>query len=453
MDNSNNPNSTNNSNPFASSFGVPPQPNNPPSAWPPAATATSQPESTFNAPLTTPDWPSELNPAPSQPEPVLPSPTNPSWPTVNNNQNQSEITSEVPITPEPTTVPSPIPEISSTNQPAPASTSWSTTSIPEQNNATHWAIPTEAMPAVPEPTLTTPSASQPITSLSDNPSSLPDPYPPQDQPNLVSPIQSPTTSIQQNFAPDQSVVQQNSVTPQPELTASMPTPIAEPPSTLPSSPMAPTADQSTNPSLSPLDNPWGVSTQPPSINVNAPSDSQPTWQMSTNPTNTQEPLNPNVNTTINHSVTEAAPTDLSHLITNNDSQLANPQPTENLITTTSPNPTPEVPSIPTQHSQGIPKWLIGVGVGLLLVVIGASAYFILGIGQPAKETTSLPATVATDNQLKQTAPIATPVANVQPSEQPIASGSSNFGELGGSAGTTQATSAAELLRQRQQQAR
>ena len=131
---------------------------------------------------------------------------------------------------------------------------------------------------------------------------------------------------------------------------------------------------------------------------------------------------------------EAAPTDLSHLITNNNSQP------ETLVVPPASS-TPEVPTMPSENHKRVPRWLIGVGVGLLLAVVVATAYFILGIGQ-APKSTSQPATTVSQNQIKPPLPIATPAPT---SEQP-ATGSASFGELQGG---QQATSAADLLRQRQ----
>ncbi|MDP3948307.1 MAG: hypothetical protein Q8P87_01210 [bacterium] len=174
------------------------------------------------------------------------------------------------------------------------------------------------------------------------------------------------------------------------------------------------------PTPSPLDNPWGSPPQAPPLDQPQPA-TQPSWTSS-----------------------EAAPTDLSHLISNNQPEQTNPT-AENLVAPTAPV-APEIPNLPTEAHKSIPKWLIGLGGGLLLLVLGASAYFILGIGQPTK-TTSLPATTAPEaTAVKLPPPIATPAA--QPSQQPIATGSANFGELQGNVGNQGATSAAELLRQR-----
>ena len=84
-----------------------------------------------------------------------------------------------------------------------------------------------------------------------------------------------------------------------------------------------------------------------------------------------------------------------------------------------------------------------------MLVIGASAYFILGIGQPAK-TAGLPAeTTPKTAGVKTAQPVVTPT--VAPTVQPVASGSANFGALGGSTQSpspSSTSSAAEALRQK-----
>ncbi|MDP3973485.1 MAG: hypothetical protein Q8P92_01505 [Candidatus Daviesbacteria bacterium] len=216
------------------------------------------------------------------------------------------------------------------------------------------------------------------------------------------------------------------------------------------------ADQAFNQTggTSPLDNPWGSPAQTPSIDeggeppLNPPplSSEMPQGEMPAAPQPDQSEMGPNILSS------ESAPTDLSHLIGNNPLPLetsANPQANvtvpENLIVPPGSS-TPDVPNIPSEEHKGIPMWIIGVGIGLLLVVAGASAYFILGIGQtPSEEsTTSVPATTAPRPTVAPTvAPTSTP--------RPEATGSGSFGELSTSGGTPQATSAADLIRQRQQQ--
>ncbi len=149
------------------------------------------------------------------------------------------------------------------------------------------------------------------------------------------------------------------------------------------------------------------------------------------------------------------PTDLSHLIptepptpvdTNPPASASQP---ETMVVQSSAAAAPEVPEVP-DGNRGVPKWVIGVGVGLLLAVAGASAYFILGLGQTPKPG-SLPAVPTTNNQTI-TQPPQTPLPAPTPTPQPTATASgtqSNFGQLQGST-NTQATSAADLIRQRQQ---
>ncbi len=222
--------------------------------------------------------------------------------------------------------------------------------------------------------------------------------------------------------------------------------------------------QSNTPTISPLDNPWGVPSQPPPLDgstepsIPPPTPSslgdQPTFQPTSPPSWSPQPLSDQPMTEQNVTQTEPAPTDLSHLINNNgsttplaDQPMSAPSTNGGAETLVAPsNGTPDVPTLPTEDHKGFPKWTIGVGIGLLIIVVGASAYFILGIGQP-KTTTSVPAeTAPVSQQVKPPAPIPTPVA--QPT--PVATGSANFGQLQGS-GTQQATSAADLIRQRQQQ--
>lgn len=230
------------------------------------------------------------------------------------------------------------------------------------------------------------------------------------------------------------------------------------------------SDQSSFPST--LDNPYGSPVQPPPIDggPQAPAWAPPQTTSSSpdlpqsktdpegadigtsgNQANPQQynayETTPNTTPPVNQS--EQAPTDLSHLISSSESTTGASQiQPETMVV---PQTTPEIPAIPTEHKGGIPKWIIGLGVGLLIIVAGASAYFILGIGQSPKNT-SLPATEAPpENQTVATpAPITPPVS--QQSPVPEATNSpANFGELQGSGATPQATSAADLLKARQQQ--
>jgi hypothetical protein len=78
------------------------------------------------------------------------------------------------------------------------------------------------------------------------------------------------------------------------------------------------------------------------------------------------------------------PTDLSHVAdspTADSSAPAAPQ-TENLVVPATPQVNPV-----SEGSSGFPKWLIAVGALILLVAIGASAYFILGLGKTESSNT------------------------------------------------------------------
>lgn len=159
-------------------------------------------------------------------------------------------------------------------------------------------------------------------------------------------------------------------------------------------------------------------------------------------------------------IMDSAPTDLSHLInagtTVNTDSAYTPTITqpETLVAPPGINGAPVIPNIPTETiHKGVPKWAIGIGIGLFLAVAGASGYFILGLGQKQQSinTTSLPAT----QQQQLTSPPAAITPTMPPATQsgtPGAEGSGSFGNLDGSSTEQpQATTAGELLRQRQLQ--
>lgn len=137
---------------------------------------------------------------------------------------------------------------------------------------------------------------------------------------------------------------------------------------------------------------------------------------------------------------EAAPTDLSHLVANGSEQpVYAPPVTQPETLVAPPNGTDEIPNMPIENqSGGMPKWVLGLGIGILLTVVGASGYFILGIGKSAENTpASLPATTKQQTLTPPPSPITAPAPATE---------SSSFGEVGG---TKPATSAADLLKQRQ----
>ncbi|MBI2018468.1 hypothetical protein HYS96_02060 [Candidatus Daviesbacteria bacterium] len=300
---------------------------------------------------------------------------------------------------------------------------------------------------------------QPLPNSGENPQTPNLPAPPSTpspwDPNPVQP--QPTSSV--NTTPQD-------LTPSGTPTYSpAPQPLDSPPvdtSPIQPSTYTPLSTESTQPVTSPLDNPWGAPTQPPPIDGSTPMTQDAVDTFSSPPKPQPETTPPwfNQNSPSIQSADqglenpkppnpfegEPAPTDLSHLINNNaPPESTKPAGSEAETVVAPANGVPEVPTVPTEGHKGFPKWLIGVGVGLLIIVTGVSAYFILGIGQSPKQTTSIPAeTAPVSQQVKPPAPIPTPV--VQPT--PTATGSANFGQLQGS-GTQQATRAADLIRQPQ----
>lgn len=205
--------------------------------------------------------------------------------------------------------------------------------------------------------------------------------------------------------------------------------------------------QYVDPNTTTLDNPYGAPVQPPPIDGGmqnsqnpstyqpiAPSvQSEPVWSPPQTPSNEASPFNQ----------PEQAPTDLSHLISSSDANTQAAMQSEAVVIPQMG--VPEVPTMSTESKGGIPKWIIGLGVGLLILVAGASAYFILGIGQQPKNT-SLPATEAPKVSQQGNAPASTPIPAPQ-----AATESANFGELQGSQAAPQASSAADIIKARQQQ--
>jgi hypothetical protein len=124
----------------------------------------------------------------------------------------------------------------------------------------------------------------------------------------------------------------------------------------------------------------------------------------------------------------------------------------NLTETTAPSPvvTSSQPNLPPGEmaqvstpppSSGFPKWVFLLGGVILLAVVGASAYFILGVGRP--QSTSLPA--------EQVPAVLTPTAT-PPAATSSATPSAGFGNLSGatpSSTTATGSSAFEILRQQQ----
>lgn len=159
---------------------------------------------------------------------------------------------------------------------------------------------------------------------------------------------------------------------------------------------------------------------------------------------------------------ESAPTDLSHLIdpsmnVNGNSPVNTPTLSQQPETLVVPgNGNDGSSTLPTTSSPShIPKWVIGAGIGLLIIVAGASGYLILGIGKSAPEPASLPAQQQTQLQAPpQTQP---QLPNSQaPNNNNLQPNNGSFGELNSSTSSalppasSQPRSAADLLRQNQQ---
>lgn len=360
--------------------------NQSPSSWAPPA---SQPTSSLN-PTPQPDSPSSANPAPQNTWSA------PQTPPISNPDFQNPLSSSPTLD-------------YSTNSPFSTSPNTQPWNAPQDNSSSFTAPAENLPPAVP-----------PVADLSN-------PYfsQPQTQPNLNNTYSEPPPAQQ--------------ATPQNDLV---------------SSPQPSTGG-------TPLDNPWGAPSQAPTIDGTqfsqpAPADMQTTADLSqsTAPAWTLPTTSNDTSNSQTTADTASVPTDLSHLITNNNApqaeEVSQANTSETLVMPSAA--TPDIPTIPTESKKGVPKWLIGVGIGLLILVAGASAYFILGVGKPLQAPTSIPAQVNDSNQqVKPPAPIVTPPP-AEASAQPDANGSANFGQLEGSgtpASSPQATSAADLLRQRQ----
>lgn len=115
------------------------------------------------------------------------------------------------------------------------------------------------------------------------------------------------------------------------------------------------------------------------------------------------------------------PTDLSHLI--DQSTNANPN---SIYTPATLSQQPETLIVPTgdpavvENTSGgsVPKWLIGIGVVLLISVAAASAYFILGIGKNTSQTTSIPAIPVNTPPQLQAPPTIAPLPTTPSAESP-----------------------------------
>lgn len=294
-------------------------------------------------------------------------------------------------------------------------------------------------PTLPFTSETISPATTPLDLSSSAPTELPSTKEPDSTGASVSSIFPPTTDapITQSY-PNQANLAPTEV-PDPLIGSASPQDngLTPPPSPLPT--FTPPTTEISNPNLansqSPTDPNFNWSSSP----TQNPPATEPTSFPQLEPYTTTQPSD----LTPTHS--EPAPTDLSHL----ENQATEPAPSvytpplsqpETLVAQAS-STNSEIPNIPTENEhKGIPMWLIGVGVGLFLVVTAASAYFILGVGR-APQPESVPAVTNEEQTL-----VAPPIVVQTPlPTNPVATSST---ELEG--GTpTQATSAADLLRQRQ----
>lgn len=310
--------------------------------------------------------------------------------------------------------PTPVDSLTTASQPPPASSSPITpASTPPDYSASSSFTPAN-LPASDLSPSTQPGAASPLP-------------PPEQPPSFIStPSLEPTPA----YPPPPDPTQPLTTSSEPTITNSFTQ--TSTPNWLPPNPAAPPPEIGSQPTWMP------TLTPQPELTNNPPAQPSPA----------PEPPNQSANPAPAEPIpvdSSSAPTDLSHLISNNP-QTDTGQTQAAEATTPFPNssPTPEVPTLPMEEHKGIPKWLIGLGIGLLILVAGFSAYFILGIGQSNKNNTSIPAQT-TKNTVKTPAPIASPAAQATP----VPTGSSNFGELEGSSSPPPATSAADLLRQRQ----
>lgn len=149
---------------------------------------------------------------------------------------------------------------------------------------------------------------------------------------------------------------------------------------------------------------------------------------------------------------DSIPTDLSHLAAPAGSEggmvPSSSLPSDSMVV---PAPAPE--ATVNNTSSGFPKWLLIVGGVILILVIGASAYFILGGGKFGQAATvSVPA---------EQPPLANPPQPIIPTEAPTgenAASQGGFGSLNGTEATPSSAastssaktpSAMDLLKQRQ----
>ncbi len=159
--------------------------------------------------------------------------------------------------------------------------------------------------------------------------------------------------------------------------------------------------------------------------------------------------------------TEPAPTDLSQLTGNNsqpNSDVYSPSVSapESLVVPSSATaqPTPAAVSTTTATRHTLPLIAIIGAVIVILLVAGASAYFILGVGKTAQQpSTSLPIVQQQAPLTKPPSQTPAPTLASQQAATGSAQGQGSFGNLNGDTNTPAATkgptSAADLLKAKQ----
>lgn len=315
----------------------------------------------------------------------------------------------------------------------------STQGIPNPNSATP-AEPSPTPAAWSNPTQPTTPSPDPNLPPSTNPSLPPNPWESSSSSNPIPTQANPNASL--GFPPVQNQ-------PMSGMPSQEPTPITPPHlEPLGSAPIVPA---STFPPSDPLANPETPQVTNPSEPPTLVNSSQPTPSPDTqNQTSLNGPL-------------DSAPTDLSHLIGNSDQAVppdmyGNPPPQ----TQTGPTPPPPPPDTPpvnpgqppaneatvaTSNHFNISKLLIIVGVLVLLLVSGLSAYFFFGPGKSSSSTNSSipiePSQAPLTNPPKQSSE-PTPLITAQPTAS--SSASSSFGAV---QKDTSGSTALDLLKSRQ----
>lgn len=305
---------------------------------------------------------------------------------------------------------------------------------------------TPSLPQTPQAAPTWDTSSQPA------PVTISSPADPNQQFTSPPPTQSPTS------APDPMTTPPNPV---PESSQASTWPQQPPPEIPPPPPDMNTSSPPSIPIDSQLPQPGTISGDPSQGN-NPQSITDPMQPQSIGGPVTQS-ADPQSNSIQPNTPTENVPTDLSHLIGSSDAppppDFTTPPTATGTGSMPPPPPNTTVPTPPAQPAEGtalaggkhmnLSVVLIIVGVAILLLVTGLSAYFFFGPGKTSPESSTAPASVPATNQ-EQT-PLTNPPRQVSsPSIQPSPL-SSDSGALPVTSpvATASATSAIDLLKSKQ----